>query len=89
MVEEREITILVGAVVAEGHDSIAYADEIDGDQLSCDIGERTMNALYAHGLGKSFLRQVQAQELGVGNVNDAIIKRIKRDYGKARSFQKY
>ena len=79
--EEREITILVGAVVAEGYAPIAYADEIDGDQLSCDIGERTMNALYAHGLVILYDR-CKSEELGVGNVNDAIIKRIKRDYGK-------
>ena len=80
--EECETTIIVGAVVAEGYAPIAYADEIDGDQLSCDLGERTVIALYAHGLTILYDR-CKSEEYGIGNTNDAIIKRIKRDYKKA------
>jgi hypothetical protein len=79
--EERECSILVGAIVAEGYAPIAYADELDDDQLSVDIGERTVNALYTHNLTILYDR-CRSEMFGIGNTNDAIIHRIKRDYHK-------
>ena len=78
----KQFTILVGTVVMEGYAALVYQPEIDSEQISIDVGGRTVNCIFA--LGTTIVHnRCWCEEMGIGQIHEALIKRLRRKYNYA------
>ena len=80
--DHKQFTITVGTVIMEGYAALVYQPEIDGEQVSIDVGGRTVNFIFA--LGTTIIHsRCWCEEMGIGQIHEAIIKRMRRKYSYA------